>query len=447
MSDIGRVVEISIYSLLDFLPFLFVILNPFKSTLRFSKACTNLLIFIITVIQILLGLWNFYDIYHITAFISTASTILYATFYFIAIKDDIGKSLFTLLMITNVANLVVMSSKCLEQYLFGKMALQPFRWSFSVCMAIVELIVLIPLYFYMKKVYVPDIRKIKNKIFTRWIWVIPATFYLIWNYILYQNQNASSLKVALKPSNIFLISLINIGAFITIHIVITLLSDAATYDEILKKNHFLKMQTLQYNNFNDRIEEARKARHDLKHHMAIISGLIDENNIPELKTYVSSYIDTLPDRQQLVYCKNNILNTIIVYYAGMSIKHNTEFDIKVNVPESITIKDNDIVIIFGNLLENAVYACSVQKNNKRSISLKVDVFDNRLMAEVSNTFENNLTKSDNGKFFSTKHEGEGIGVSSAESVVNDYGGSFKAVAKDDIFDVSLIIDMNDKQIG
>lgn len=44
MPDISRITEIAVYSLLNFLPFLFLALYPFRRSLRFSKKTTAVLI-------------------------------------------------------------------------------------------------------------------------------------------------------------------------------------------------------------------------------------------------------------------------------------------------------------------------------------------------------------------------------------------------------------------
>ena len=105
-----RVPEVALYSVLSFLPFLFLAMYPFRKHLRFSPAVTNLLVVLITLLQIAIGL--------AVAFSSTdagllqlLATGLYTAFYFIAVKDHLGKLLFTLLALSNVGNLVTVPEK------------------------------------------------------------------------------------------------------------------------------------------------------------------------------------------------------------------------------------------------------------------------------------------------------------------------------------------------
>ena len=93
MPSFFRIIEIIVYSLLNFLPFLVVALYPFRHSLRFSKIITGMLIVLLTIIQILLGAWVSFVPGNHTAAASVVSTILYIAFYFMAVKDHFGKLL------------------------------------------------------------------------------------------------------------------------------------------------------------------------------------------------------------------------------------------------------------------------------------------------------------------------------------------------------------------
>ena len=51
-----HIIEVIVYSLLNFLPFLMLALYPFRHSLRFSKGITGLLIGLLTIIQVLIGI-------------------------------------------------------------------------------------------------------------------------------------------------------------------------------------------------------------------------------------------------------------------------------------------------------------------------------------------------------------------------------------------------------
>lgn len=131
MPPLYRLIEVAVYSLLNFLPFLALALYPFRHSLRFSRGVTGALIACVSAGQLLLGAWAAFRPGDNAGTVSAVSTLLYALFYFLAVKKHFGKTLFTLLMISNIANFAVISAKCLEGLLFPQLALQSYRWSFS----------------------------------------------------------------------------------------------------------------------------------------------------------------------------------------------------------------------------------------------------------------------------------------------------------------------------
>ena len=179
MPPLYRILEVVAYSLLNFLPFLILAIYPFRNNLRFSKRITGLLIGVLTIIQIILGAWVAFMPGDNAATVSAVSTVLYAVFYFLAVKKHGGKTFFTLLMISNIANLAVILAKCVEGKLFPALAVQDYRWSFALMLFAVELLLSFPIFQYMKAVYTPAVEKEPSGLEWRYLWLIPATFYVM----------------------------------------------------------------------------------------------------------------------------------------------------------------------------------------------------------------------------------------------------------------------------
>lgn len=126
MPPFYRFAEICLYSLLNFLPFLVLAIYPFRKHLRFPVGIVCALTCILTVAQFSLGIWAAFFSGGKANIISAVSTLLYAVFYFLAVRMPLGKTLFTLMMLSNTANLIVIVSKCIEGRLFPALALQSY---------------------------------------------------------------------------------------------------------------------------------------------------------------------------------------------------------------------------------------------------------------------------------------------------------------------------------
>ena len=86
MPPLYRLVEVGIYSLLNFLPLMVLALYPFRHRLRFSKTATVGLVVALSLVQIFLG-WQAAFFSTNAGLLSAVSTLLYAAFYFFAVGE------------------------------------------------------------------------------------------------------------------------------------------------------------------------------------------------------------------------------------------------------------------------------------------------------------------------------------------------------------------------
>ena len=89
------------------------------------------------------------------------------------------------------------------------------------------------------------------------------------------------------------------------------------------------------------------------------------------------------------------------------------------MPKDLPIEDTDISIFLGNLLENAYYACV--KTDKPWIKITGNYSDGCFVLQIENTFSSEIRKKGD-KFYSTKHDGFGIGTTSVGAVAEKYDG-------------------------
>ena len=444
MPPIYRIAEIIIYSLLNFLPFLALALYPFRRSLRFSRKTTGLFVFILTVIQILLGTWAAFSSENNAGTISAVSTILYAAFYFLTVKKHFGKTLFTLLMISNIANFAVISAKTAEGLLFPSLATQSYRWSFSLMLFIAEAILAVPLFLYMKKVYTPAVEKEPSGFEWRYLWLIPATFYVMWYYSFYGNTRQTSLEIALNPKNTVYLFTVNVGAILIYYVVTRLILEQNKTLELTERNHRLTMQALQYENLQGKITEARRAKHDVRHHIALMQKYLNDKDYDSLKKYLDGYGMSLPDDSTLRFCENTAANAVLLYFAQQAKDNKIDYIVKTDIPENIDIPDTDISVMLGNLIENAVDACKKEKSDDKKVIIRANVDGGSLCITVDNTYTGAPKFTSDGNLVSTKHAGLGLGTSSVKSIAARHSGLCRFEVKNGMFYASVLCQINNR---
>lgn len=438
MPPVYRFIEIVVYSLLNFLPFLALALYPFRHSLRFSKGVTGILIGLLSVIQVLLGVWVSFVPGNHAAIASVLSTALYAAFYFLAVKKHFGKTLFTLLMLSNLANFAVISAKCLEGILFPALAMQSYRWSFSLMLFAVEIILSVPIFLYMKTVFTPAVEKEPSGFEWRYLWLIPTTFYIIWYFAIYSVVSRSALEIALRPKNTLFLFIINVGAILIYYVVTRLIMEQNTTLELKEKNHQLSMQAVQYENLQEKITDARRAKHDVRHHITLMQEYLASGELDALREYLSSYNDSLPDDSLVRFCENAAANAVLLYFAQQAKDNDIDYIVKADIPSDIFVSDTDLSVLFGNLIENALDACREETSDDRKIVICARQTGNALCITIDNTFTGTLRCTTDNEFLSTKHKGLGLGTQSVKSIAEQYGCICRFEVKDGMFCASVM---------
>ena len=119
-----------------------------------------------------------------------------------------------------------------------------------------------------------------------------------------------------------------------------------------------------------------------------------------------------------------------------------EFTTSIVLPPALAIKDTDLTVILGNMLENAMEACLRQTAGEAQfIEVKSRMQGNNgLVLQCRNSYNGQVKKQDE-TFLSSKREGEGIGLSSIRTLCAKYHGVLKITPKDNTFTVNLLLNL------
>ena len=341
-----------------------------------------------------------------------------------------------LLVFSNIGNLVRVCAKFLESLLFGSMALESYRWSMLICMVIIHLLITLPVAFYVRKYFnssVPIYTKSWN-----YLWIIPATFYAIWYYHMYL-AGQSALMMALDVHNTVFLLVVNMGAFVVYHSVILLLFEQQKTAQLVQKNYILTLQTIQHENLQHRINQARQAKHDVHHHVHLIREYLKSGKLEKLESYLDQYSLSLPDNQSVIYCQNYAVNSLLAYFVNQATQHGITADVFVQFPETINLPETTLSVLLGNLLENAIAACDTVTSGEKKLTVRGKASHGFIYLDVSNNYSGSLKKSKHGEYVSTKIGGQGLGLGSVASLVNSHNGLLEVDNTENVFRVSVML--------
>lgn len=270
------------------------------------------------------------------------------------------------------------------------------------------------------------------------IWIPPALFVFFSQYLVPENSDKIYVDKTLEiyllaiAMSVSLIMIVYLLFFQIAHIVIE-------KQKVTEKNLYLQIEAEQTRKLQAFINDTSRLRHDYRHHLATLNQMLEENKYAEAKEYLKEFSSAIPATPKR-YCSfvgvNSILNHYETQCKDLFIK--THFSIRLDIPEN-TFKETDFCVLLGNLLDNSIAACRVLPKDERHISLKFARTNPATLAlQIRNPYYGNI-KIKNNVFYSTKHEGTGQGLYSAQLIAEKYNGIMNVNYENQTFEVRILL--------
>lgn len=207
----------------------------------------------------------------------------------------------------------------------------------------------------------------------------------------------------------------------------------------VRQKSFLELQNYTHN-LEVMYNRLRSFKHDYINILTSLSAYIDNNNMEELKLFFNEKI--LPTKNLITqndYKLNQLSNIGVLEIksllsAKMIYSHELGIDVTIDIPDYVSefsIDTVDLARILGIFLDNAVEAA--QKAESPKVGLNIILNPKSTAIIISNTFQNNdipLHKLKEAGI-STKTGHQGIGLSTAQEIINTYDNVLLETTKQD----------------
>lgn len=231
----------------------------------------------------------------------------------------------------------------------------------------------------------------------------------------------------IELANIY--SLVIVGLIETIFVIFAFLTRRLnkSREELLNQKIESYSQTFNeamVKNIEETYKANRKLRHDLKNQLLAIEMRIRNGDKEDTLDYIHK-ISNQVINTKVIKTNNETLNYIINSKIMTIESHKIQFQYKITNTLS-KIDPYDIVIIIGNLLDNAIEA-QTYVEEKKSIELNIVDEADHIVIEVINSYNNNYVIVKEGVLQSNKgNDNEhGFGIDNIKEVINKYNGEYK----------------------
>lgn len=429
--------EIAVYSILNLLPYALLSLLMFRDSLRFGRLRTALLTTVLCAVQVLIGFCATVWFREHVGIVNIAGYLVYICFFLLSVRASAGSLAFLMFLLANYASFLVTAAKFLEHLVFPVLAAQSYRWSFALALLAVQLVTMPFMAAFIYREIRPALSRLESRRLWRYLWVIPFTFYLTWVYVSYFATDISPAEMALRPTTVVFLLLINLGALVVYYAVAKMVDESAQRLRLEQDNHALAVRNLQLSHLSERMDEARRARHDLRQHYGVLLSYADAGDFDAVRSYLEQFRQTPATETSLCYCDNSTVNAVVVYYLDRARRAGAEISARLELPDALPVPDAELAVLFGNLLENAVEALERQSDGRRFLNLTARA-DGMLVLTLDNSFSGSARETD-GALLSSKRDGFGLGTASVQTMVKMRGGVAKFEPKDGTFRASVLL--------
>lgn len=198
----------------------------------------------------------------------------------------------------------------------------------------------------------------------------------------------------------------------------------------------LQMEALQNRDEND--EQARKLRHDLANHLAVMKSLCEDGNYDEVKTYAEQLGGSYAFSGGNVITGNHIADLIVSSKMKTAKEHGITFTFEGLFEHLSTMTAPDLCGLLCNAYDNAIEACLSQEN--AAIDTKVSTTRNYTVIRIQNSVQKKVVIRNN-RITTSKPDkkSHGYGITIMNQIAAKYHGSCAMSCSDTVFELRITL--------
>lgn len=223
----------------------------------------------------------------------------------------------------------------------------------------------------------------------------------------------------------------------TVFLCRSIAGDHKRLNEKLALDAQLSDQRAHYAELSGKVLEARRMKHDFKHHIAAVYHYIETDDKTGLKDYCDQLVSQQEEGISIPYTGNVAADGVFYRYIQMAKANGVHFKMS-GVIKNNGIADVDLCVLLGNALDNAMNGCMTIQEN-RYIRVAAEATGQMLSLMVQNSFDGIVKETEEGRFLSRRRNNKaGIGLESIRQVCRKYDGSMEMQYDETTFTVCIL---------
>ncbi|MBP3674502.1 MAG: sensor histidine kinase [Oscillospiraceae bacterium] len=449
MPSIPRILEILLYSVTIFVPWLLVTYYPFRSRLRFSANLAALLAAVMAVGRIAVDIAIGLELAGNALILQLLLALVYVLCFFATVRAPLPEMIANLLVVFALAFASTSAVAGLEQVLTPRLAHITYNWTYTIILLALEGIIAVVYCLFYDSIKALIVKAVNAK-------VSAAT----------EEKPAEAAAAAPEESKSAPeVKEANVKEETAAPAPVAEAKEepaapaADTKAEPVEEQPESKpapstpqepevnnndsvsadqLLSLQFTNLNSRILESRHVRGEVRRRIDTMTETLNSKDYDRLRAQMLSLRKQVSTTS---YSTNVALSATLDYFTHAAANRGIQMNVSVQLSEEDTknVYPNDLIVLVGDLLDNALEACKLQQNPDRRITISGKLDGKTLRFAVENTYQQPVLQDKDGTYQSSKYDGPGAGLKVVQSIAKRYAGSVKIDHTNGIFQVNVTL--------
>ncbi len=202
------------------------------------------------------------------------------------------------------------------------------------------------------------------------------------------------------------------------------------YQNALVEQHYAEIENI--------YRTMRGWRHDWHNHIQALSAQLDSGEYEKARNYLNEINQSLLNIDTTLKTGNTMADAILNSKISLMKSKQIEVEASAQVPATLSVPDVDLCIIIGNLLDNAIEACSELMPGNRFVHIYIHVKGAVLYMSFTNSAGKKQHKVGN-LFLSSKGRDHGFGLTRVDSLVSKNGGYLTRASEDGGYTTEVVL--------
>lgn len=118
-------------------------------------------------------------------------------------------------------------------------------------------------------------------------------------------------------------------------------------------------------------KEVQKLKHDMKHKLHELYHLVENSDGQELSEKIGAMCMEFEQIDEKQYSDNPIVDSVLRIKFGRAKARGIKVETSIRIPKQMQLDHGDIGVLYGNLVDNAVEACSKVPEGQRFVKIEI----------------------------------------------------------------------------